>query len=61
MKKGWYIGVIEAVIGGILVSPIDEAIVVGGTGGSGIIGTPIQAPATALIGLALVYDGLKRI
>lgn len=49
------------VVGAFLASPADEAIVTAATAGAGAVAAPIQLPATATVGGALVVGGIGLI
>jgi len=55
------IGAGEIILGVLLATPADEAVVTGGTAGIGGLLAPIQFPMTIAIGGLLAYDGLKRV
>ena len=59
MKKLW--AAAEVGLGLFLITPIDEVAVAAATAGASLPSSPIQGPASAVIGLALVSDGMRRI
>ncbi len=60
-KKNLFIGLGEIAIGAILISPADEIATAIGSGGTSLLVAPQQLAGTAVIGLVLLYDGIKRI
>lgn len=54
-------GAIMTAVGGLLVTPADEAIVAAATGGAGLAVAPAQLPVTGAIGSALVLTGIGLI
>lgn len=60
-KKNLLIGLAELGVGIFLLSPADELAIGAGTGGLSLISAPAQLAGTGIIGIALIYDALKRI
>lgn len=60
-KKNFLLGIAEIGAGIVLASPADELLLTTGTAGVGGLALPAQLPITAIAGIALVYDGIKRL
>jgi hypothetical protein len=48
----------EVVLGLALMSPLDELLVAGASGGVGAITSPVQAPLSFMLGLGIATHGL---
>lgn len=59
MKKLW--AAAEVGLGLFLISPFDEVAVAAATAGASLPSSPIQGPASAVIGAGLIADGVRRL